>query len=89
MSAENTKQDVKAGEVNEMPAEYDLDHSRAQPNRFASRVPQGRVVGIVLDPDVAEVFGSSEAVNRFLRAAIESMPPRDSGGKRPAPSGGA
>jgi hypothetical protein len=59
-----------------MPAEYDLDHSRARPNRFAQRLPRGHVVGIVLDPDVAVVFDSSETVNRFLRSAIEAMPPR-------------
>lgn len=72
-----------------MPAEFDLDHSQARPNRFASRVPRGRVVGIVLDPDVAEVFGSSEAVNRLLRAAIESMPPRDADRKQGRPGSGA
>ena len=42
-----------------MPAEHDLDHSLARPNRFAARLPQGHVVGIVLDSDVAEVFGLS------------------------------
>jgi len=67
-----------------MPEEYDLDHSSAQPNRFADRLPQGRVVGVVLDPDVAAIFDSSESVNRFLRSAIEAMPARKSD---PAPSG--
>lgn len=75
MSAVGTKKAAPAM-VDEMPAEYELDHSRARPNRFAARLPAGQVVGIVLDPDVAEVFESSEAVNRFLRSAIEAMPPR-------------
>jgi hypothetical protein len=68
----------KAGtaDLDDMPAEYNLDHSRARPNRFASRLPQGHVIGIVLEEDVAEVFDSSEAVNRFLRSAIEAMPRR-------------
>lgn len=45
---------------------------RLHPNRFASRM-KGQVVAVVLDPDVAEVFDSSEAVNRFLRSAIVAM----------------
>ncbi len=76
MSGESTKKDALSAEADEMPADYDLDHSRAQPNRFAARLPQGHVVGVVLDPDVAEVFDSSESVNRFLRSAIEAMPRR-------------
>ena len=75
MSAEDTKRAATEA-VDEMPAEYDLDHSLARPNRFAARLPKGHVVGIVLDPDVAEVFGSSETVNRFLRCPIEAMPSR-------------
>jgi hypothetical protein len=51
--------------------EYDLDYSKAKPNRFASRVNANTVV---LDEDVARVFDSSESVNRVLRALIESMP---------------
>lgn len=75
MSAEDTKK-AAIESIDEMPAEYGLDHSRARPNRFAARLPKGHVVGIVLDPDVAEVFESSETVNRFLRSAIEAMPTR-------------
>lgn len=46
----------KAGtaDLDEMPAEYNLDHSRARPNRFASRLPQGHVIGIVLEEDVSK-----------------------------------
>lgn len=78
MSDEDMKR-VATEAVDEMPTEYDLDHSSAKPNRFAARLPRGHVVGIVLDPDVAEVFDSSETVNRFLRSAIESMPTRTRG----------
>ena len=76
MSGENTKRNDTVAEADAMPAEYELEHARAQPNRFAARLPQGHVVGVVLAPDVAEVFDSSESVNRFLRSAIEAMPPR-------------
>ncbi|WP_374687981.1 hypothetical protein [Promineifilum sp.] len=51
--------------------EYQFDYRRAKPNRFAAGDNQRL---IVLDPDVAEVFTSSEAVNKVLRALIASMP---------------
>jgi hypothetical protein len=51
--------------------EYNFDYGLAKPNRFAVS-EQERVV--ILDPDVAEVFTSSEAVNRVLRALIDAMP---------------
>jgi hypothetical protein len=70
--------------VDDMPAEYDLDHSRARPNRFALRLPKGHVVGIVLVPGLAEVFESSEEVNRVLRSAIEAMPARSRDRERSA-----
>ena len=76
MSDEDMKREELVADVDDMPAEYDFDHSRARPNRFASLLPQGHVVGIVLEPDVAAVFDSSDAVNRFLRSAIEAMPSR-------------
>jgi len=56
-----------------MRAEYRLDYSKAKPNRFASKIKEGSVA-IVLEPDVASVFESSEAVNQFLRSVIEALP---------------
>lgn len=53
--------------------EYDFDYSQARPNRFAEQFTQGSVA-VVLDPDVAEVFTTPEAVNRVLRALITTMP---------------
>ena len=61
---------------------YDFDYAKSRPNRFASRLTGG-TVAIVLDPDVAEVFRSDEAVNTFLRSAIAAMP-ADTGKKRRA-----
>jgi hypothetical protein len=52
---------------------YDFDYSQARPNRFASRFSE-ETVAVVLDPDVATVFHSSESVNAFLRSAISAMP---------------
>jgi hypothetical protein len=51
---------------------YDLDYGKSRPNRFASRFSEG-AVAVVLDPDVASVFQSSDAVNSFLRSAISAM----------------
>lgn len=54
-------------------AQYRFDYSKAKPNRFAAKMP-GYTVAVVLDPDVASVFKSSDAVNAFLRSVICAMP---------------
>lgn len=56
--------------------EYDVDYTKAKPNRFAS-VKKGSKM-IILEPDVAEVFDSSEAVNKVLRALLEAIPKKAS-----------
>jgi hypothetical protein len=53
--------------------EYRFDYSKAKPNRFAGRAEEDRTV-VILDPDVAEVFRTPDAVNAVLRALIETMP---------------
>jgi hypothetical protein len=60
---------------------YDFDYSKSRPNRFATQTTDN-VVAVVLDPDVAAVFGSSQAVNTFLRSAISAMPQRATSKKR-------
>ena len=49
-----------------------LDNGKAKPNRFAAKMTG--CVAVVLDPDVAAVFKSSEAVNALLRSVISAMP---------------
>ena len=66
-----------------MKPHYDFDYAKSKPNRFASRFTQG-AVAVVLDPDVASVFQSSEAVNTFLRSAIEAMPASESSKRKRA-----
>jgi hypothetical protein len=61
--------------------DYEFDYSKSRPNRFAERLA-GTQVAVVLDPDVATVFQSAEAVNTFLRSAISAMP-QDGAGKKP------
>jgi hypothetical protein len=53
-------------------AEYEFDYSKSQKNRFATG--GAPAVAVVLDPDVARVFGSSAKVNRLLRSVIKSVP---------------
>ena len=64
---------AKRGKRGGMRREYRFDYSKAKPNRFASRVDKSRLV-VALDPDVAEVFTTSDAVNNVLRALIGAMP---------------
>ena len=56
----------------DMPEFYELDYSKAKPNRFAPLLPEDCVM-VVLEPDVAAVFSTSEAVNRALRALITAL----------------
>jgi hypothetical protein len=83
MSAEDTKRATPEA-VDEMPSEYDLDHSQARPNRFAARLPRGHDASIVLDPDVARSAGAvtelddvpAEWLAEFEAAARRSLPTR-------------
>ena len=52
---------------------YKFDYSKASPNRFAARIKKEDVT-VTLDPDVSEVFTTSESVNTILRALIQTMP---------------
>ena len=53
----------------ELRPHYDFDYSKSRPNRFASRFDKGSIA-VVLDPDGAEVFQTSESVKSFLRSAM-------------------
>jgi len=54
--------------------EYHFDYSKAKPNPYAARALRRKA--IILETDVAEVFTTSEQVNKALRALIGSLPPR-------------
>lgn len=60
-------------ESDDMLPEYDFDYRKARPNRFAESFGTSRI-SVMLDPDVAEVFTTSEAVNRALRILLEAIP---------------
>ena len=55
--------------------EYYFDYQKAKPNRFTAQNVKGMTV--VLDEDIAQVFTTSESVNKALRALIEAMPQID------------
>ena len=57
----------------ELRPEYNFSKSETRPNRFASRM-KAPVVAVILEPDVAAVFDSSNAVNTLLRSVISSLP---------------
>jgi Trm5-related predicted tRNA methylase len=59
-------------EQDDMLAEYNFDYQKARPNRFVTTSDNERTV--VLDPDIARVFTSSEAVNNALRALLSALP---------------
>jgi hypothetical protein len=56
---------------NEILPEYSLRGAKANP--YAARL-KGAVIAVTLDPDVAEAFPNSRAVNRALRALITAKP---------------
>lgn len=58
---------------NDLLPEYDFDYRKARPNRFATQTGKAPVT-VTLDPDVAEVFKTSEAVNHALRALLSAIP---------------
>lgn len=61
----NECREVGSIDADEILPEYDF--SRARPNKYASRFA-GDSIAVVLDPDVAEMFPSTGAVNEALRA---------------------
>ncbi len=65
---------IDSSERDEMLPEYDFDYSKAHSNRFAGMTDEKIKRLIVLDPDIAQVFSTSESVNRILRAIIIAMP---------------
>ena len=60
----------------ELRTEYRLDYGKARPNRFVSK-KAAKVVAVVLEPDVSQVFDSSDSVNQLLRSVISALPRRE------------
>jgi hypothetical protein len=77
----NPKAAIKA--TDDLRPEYRLDYSQSRPNRFAPMFANGELA-VVLEPDVASVFNTSESVNTLLRSVIAVLPKksRPGGAKR-------
>lgn len=69
------KRPQRRDRLGEMRPEYRLDYRRSRPNRFASGLAADTVT-VTLDPDVAAVFDTAEAVNNLLRSVIAAIPGR-------------
>jgi hypothetical protein len=68
MKAKPTKIPSHSRLQDELRDEYDFDHAKSRPNPYAAKLKGTRAV--ILQPDVAKVFQSAEAVNELLRSAI-------------------
>jgi hypothetical protein len=67
-----TKNDDAVREADELRAHYKFDYRKANPNRLAGRFSEEAIV-VVLDPDVAAVFTTSEEANQALRVLIDAL----------------
>ena len=68
-----TRKTGVGSKATDLRSEYTLDYAKSRKNRFASSFgPQS--VAVVLEPDVAQVFGTSRSVNRLLRSVIKAVP---------------
>ena len=63
----------KSRKAQEMPSEYRFDYKKTKPNRFAARMKDEPLI-VMIEPDVAKVFTSSEDVNKALRALLSAIP---------------
>jgi hypothetical protein len=83
MKQEDMKRTPKNRDRDTLRKEYTLDYAKSQPNRFAAKLKD--TTAVVLQPDVAEVFQSAEAVNELLRSAIVTT---GAGGPKRRPAAG-
>jgi len=59
----------------ELRPEYRFDYGASRPNPYAESL-RGRAIAVVLDPEVAQAFPTSESVNNALRAVMAAVPRR-------------
>jgi hypothetical protein len=64
---------TKSRNVQDMGPEYRFDYRNAKPNSFAARMKKEPLI-VMIEPDFAKVFKSSEQANKVLRALISAMP---------------
>lgn len=88
MTTNRASSPTDAGTSDDLRAEYDLARLPSRPNRFASAM-SGTVVAVTLEPDVAAVFDTSDAVNRARRAVITARSADDPDAGRAGPRPGS
>lgn len=64
---------TESRKVRKMTSEYRFDYRKAKRNRFAAKMKNEPLV-VLIEPDIAKVFTSSDQVNNALRALISAMP---------------
>src|SRR3989442_14787875 len=55
--------------------DYRFAYAASRPNPYASLL-KGRAIAVVLDPDVAAAFPTSDSVNTALRGVLRAVPRR-------------
>jgi hypothetical protein len=71
-------EDIHNQEEDDLLPEYRFDYTKARPNRFAEDIAEGSLV-VVLEPELAQVFKTSEQVKAILRAIADTMPQVEAG----------
>jgi hypothetical protein len=71
-------EDIHNQEEDDLLPEYRFDYTKARPNRFAQGIAKGSLV-VVLEPELAQVFKTSEQVKAILRAIADTMPQVEAG----------
>ena len=67
------RQSRTQGEMNDdLLPHYDVDYSKARPNRFAQQAKENTFV--MLDKRLSKVFRTPEQVKRALRSLLAAMP---------------
>ena len=59
--------------TDDLQPEYRFDYRKAKPNRFVARMKNEPLI-VLIEPDIAKVFTSSEQVNKALRALSSAIP---------------
>lgn len=67
----------------DMSPEYDLDYSKGIRGKYHARLLKEGSNVVVLDPDVAQRFRTSAAVNDALRKLLKQTRPRPHSSARP------
>jgi hypothetical protein len=65
--------DINPNSEDDLLPEYNFDYSKARPNRFATQLNE-KTITVTLESDVAQVFQTSEEVNKALRAILSAIP---------------